>query len=433
MTRFRKLIVLLAVLVLVPVLLVLVGGLLLPEERIKQELAAGLAEATGAEVVLGDAGVSFWPHLALRLDGGTITGPGAGAAGSLQRYFLEIGRLDVEVGLKALLRREIEVSAVTLQGPRLEVAWDRGGAVAADYSLVLTDLVVPVAAASQAGPGGGQAPGERIPEELSLAFQGRVSELVLQEVPYEELEFSGDLDALILTLESATCRRGTGAIAASGEIDFERDPWGELDFEARADAVPAGTLLLPWAPDLASRLSGDLQAEVSGTCNLRDGPTLRRTLSLVGQVGCGEGTLAAEDWLQDVAPYLGARQDLMTVGFRALNHDFRVDEGRYLIEDLHIDGHQTDWRGSGWVSLEGMMDARLRVKLPAGFTPELGRWSFLAETLRDGEGRVNLTLHLTGPSAGPRVSVDLAGMQGGGATDAVKKGLGGLLDKWKTR
>lgn len=441
----RRLPIVLAVIVLVPVVLALIGGLLLPKDRFKREVAAYLAEATGAEVELGTVGVKFWPRLALSLDGGTISGTGpalaraTGSATDLRDYRLQLARLDVQVGLRPLLSRDIEVRALTLAGPLLEVSWDGGRMEARDFRLSVTDLSLPVQAARQAAAQGASpeaAPGETIPYELAFAYEGAVDRLILQDVPYEQVEFQGDLDALILTLASLTARRATGVITASGEIDWERDRWGELDFEARAEAVPAGSLLEPWAAELAARLSGDLDAEVSGTCNLRDSETVTRTLSLVGRIRCGEGVLAAADWLQDVAPYLGRRQDLKNVRFGALDHAFRVDQGKYLIENLHIDGHDTDWRGSGWVSLDGEMDARVQVKLPAGFTPELGRWSFLAETLRDQDGRVNLVLHLTGPSVRPRVVLDPASLQSGlgeGTTDAVKKGLGGLLDKWKTR
>nr|MEE4267310.1 AsmA-like C-terminal region-containing protein [Candidatus Krumholzibacteria bacterium] len=407
--------ILLAVLLLVPLLLGPVGILLLPKDKLRDQLAEELARATGAEVELGKASVRLWPHLGLRLEGGTIAGTGpaleraTGSENTLEDYRVELGDLDVEMALRPLLSKQVEVSEVSITGPLLEFAWDGGSLSARDYQLTLSGLALSMEA-TQAGvspSGGGEsAPGDLIPEDLRLDFAGQVALLNLQKVDYDEVEFSGDLDARLLTVTALTCRRAGGHLAAEGEIDFERDPHGELDFQAQVEGVPAVSLLQPWAPDLGQRLTGDLQGEISGTCNLKDAETVLASLSLNGSLGCGEGELRAADWLEEVLPYLGSRRDLVNISFRGLEHDFRVDEGKYHLEHLVIDGLDTHWTGSGWIGLDGTLDAGLKVKLPAGFTPDLGNWSFLAETLRDEDGRVNLGLKLSGKTAKPRVGVD---------------------------
>jgi hypothetical protein len=434
----KRLGILLGVIVLLPVLLALVGAVLLPKDRIQQDVSERLAAATGAQVSLGKPSIGLWPGLKVHIDGGSIIGTGpdlaraTGSANNLDGYRVDLGSFDLQVELKPLLRREIQVGSVKVTGPVLQVAWDKGEVLAEDFQMEITDLVMPVEETQPEG----EAPGDLIPEDLILNFSGSVQRLTLQKAIYEQVEFKGDLDTRILTLESIIARRSSGSITASGEIDYERDPCGELDFAAEAVAVPAVALLEPWVPDLASRLTGDLQAEVSGKCSLKDEATTLASLSLTGELSCGEGVLAAADWLSEVSPYLGDRQDLKNIRFSALEHSFRIDEGRYLLEDLQIVGHDTDWRGSGWIGLDGTMDTTLQVKLPAGFTPELGQWSFLADTLRDEEGRVNLDLHLTGNTEKPRVGLNLGSLQGGtgqNTAETVKKGLGGLLDKWKTR
>jgi len=440
----KRLGVLLGLLILIPALLLAVGALLLPKDKVKTQMAERLAAATGAEVVLGDPSLKLWPRLAVRLDGGTITGTGsalAAATGSdnkLRDYRIQLDEFDVQVEIRPLLRKQIEVGSVAVAGPSLQISWDGGELLAEGFSLQITDLTLPMAAVEAAGKteAGATAPGEMIPPDLALAFAGQVVQLTTQGFAYRDVRFQGDLDARVLTLASLQASRSTGLITGSGEIDYERDPWGELDFEAKAAAVPAGSLLEPWVPDLARRLTGDLDLEVSGTCNLKDQETVLSSLSLNGQLSCGEGVLAAADWLRDVSPYLGKRQDLKNIRFRSLAHSFRIDEGRYLLENLAIRGYDTDWQGQGWIGLDGTLDAALHVKLPAGFTPDLGQWTFLADTLRDPEGRVNLALHLSGRTARPQVGLDLGDLPdkaSTGATDAVKKGLGGLLDKWKTR
>ena len=112
-----------------------------------------------------------------------------------------------------------------------------------------------------------------------------------QDVPYDEVVILGELDARVLLVDSFSALRSTGRLDGAVEVDFERDPWGILDFEAVVTDVPAGALLEPWAPDLASRLECNLSGEVSGVCELKDPDTVTRTLDLTGRLESGEGVL----------------------------------------------------------------------------------------------------------------------------------------------
>jgi hypothetical protein len=190
-------------------------------------------------------------------------------------------------------------------------------------------------------------------------------------------------------------------------LDYRADPWGRLEFEAVARLVPAKALLQPWVPEIGDRLDCDLKTEVIGGCHLRDRATRLRTLDVSGWLSGGPGVLHAGDWLRDITPYLGNRQDLKDIAFADLAHHFRFDQGRYLVDKLTLGGGATEWGGQGWVDLEGNLAVGLNVKLPAGFTPDLGNYSWLAQTLRDAEGRINLPLKLSGRADRPTVGVDL--------------------------
>lgn len=422
----------------------LAAGLLVPKQRIREAALARVRAATGAEVSLGDASLRLWPRLAVVLADGRIAGSGAalaartGTANELQGYEVVLERLDVRVDAAALLRRTIVVESLRLSGPRLQVVLAKGEILAEGFSLEIGDLVLPTGAleAEAASPAEGRLPGERIPADLACVFAARSERLFWQGVPYDRVRAAGDLEGRVLSVSEVTAERGGGRLHGVLEIDWERDPGGKLDFEATATAVPAAALLEPWAPELGRRLEGDLSGQAVGHCDLRDAAAARRTLDLTGSLASGAGVLHAGDWLQDVSSYLGRRQDLKDVVFQGLEHSFGIRGNRYLVEDLHIDGRDTDWRGDGWVGLDGDIDLNVRVKLPAGFTPDLGALSFLAEQLRDAEGRVNLDLRLTGRAAKPRVGVDLGALTGKGgdeAADGVKKTLGGFLDKLRNK
>jgi hypothetical protein len=323
--------------------------------------------------------------------------------------------LSVAPALLPLLRKQLVVKSVQLTGPRLVIRWRKGEVEAAGFTVRITDLNLgPVESAvggavrSEAGK---MPPGALIPAGLSFAFTTAADSLILQGFSYAWLDMSGGFADKTLEVASLSARRSSGILKGSFVVDFVENPWGRLEFKAEVEQVPAVALLAPWAPDIGDRLECELSATVDGGFDLRDNGTTRRTLDMSGFLTGDEGVLHAADWLEDVSKYLGRRQDLKDVRFRALRHEFRMTKGRYLVEELVIGGGDTDWRGSGWLDLDGAIALDIDVKLPPGFTPDLGNWSFLARTLRDPEGRINLPLKLTGRAARPTVGVDLGRLQ----------------------
>ena len=397
-------------LVLLLLILIMVGGFLLPRDRVRSLLQERLVEATGGQVEVGKPSLLIFPGPGLRIRDLVLEGEGDG--GDLLGYHLQLDHLDVHLALKPLLQRRLEVVSISAVGERLELEWATEHLVARGLGLSVSDLVLNLdQTAGEPTTPATAPPGERLPEDLGFRFALRVGDMALASTTYQDLVLHGELDTRLLTLESLVARQGEGVLTGDGEVDFERDPWGELEFELVAEDVPAQHLLAPYAPDLAGRLQGDLDGRAAGTCNLKDGETVSRTLSITGELSGQEGELAAADWLRDAIPYLGERRDLVNVRFDRLKHLFRVQEGRYILDELTLEGGETDWQGEGWIEFDGPMDAQLRVKLPPGFTPELGKWRFLAETLRDDEGRVNLAFRLRGPSGNPRVGLDLGGLR----------------------
>jgi AsmA-like C-terminal region len=443
--RWKRPAIFLGVIVAVVIVARIVLGLLLPGETIRQLAVDQAVEATGAEVTLGQASVRLLPRIAVTMGQGSIAGTGralaekAGLENSIGNYAVDVDRLSIDLKIGPLLRGRIELGTARLASSEWELETQDGTIRMEGFELEISDLSLPASAVGETkttGPGESLPPGEAIPAELSLNFDVEAERLFWQGVPYDEVKVQGELDALIFLVESFSAERSGGLVVGELEVDFERDPWGILDFEATVTEVPSAALLEPWAPDLASRLDCALSGEISGGGQMKDPDTVTRTLNLTGALNSGQGVLRAGDWLDGIADYLGDRQDLKDIRFDQLDHSFRVSQGQYLIEDLTLEGPDTDWTGGGWVGLDGTIDVDLGVKLPAGFTPDLGQWSFLAEGLRDEEQRVNLALHLTGQSAQPQVGLKLGGgkdSEAPNAADALKKGLGGFLDKLKTK
>ncbi len=412
--RWRRLLIAAGVLIALPALLLAVTAALVPHEKLAGEVAARVAAATGAEVVPGTVSLKVVGGLGLTLSDGRLSGTGAelrrrtGSGQNIGNYDLAYSRLEVSLGLWPLLRRRLEVETVRLTGPELLVEVDGDPVRLRIYDILVTDLRLDLAAPET--PSDGEEPGLRIPAKLSFGLRAQAAEMIQRGTPWQAVRLTGAWAARRLQISGLTAALGDGRVIADGTLDYRDNPWGSLSWTARLEDLPAGTLLTPYLPDLGSKLVCALAGEVTGSMVLKDAATRRRSLTLNGQVTAGEGVLYAEEWLRDVSRYLGRRQDLKTVHFSRLTHRFAVLDGRYLIDVLEIDGHQTDWQANGWLGFDGGIGLTVGVRLPAGFTPDLGSMSFLAETMRDGEGRVRLGLKLSGRAAAPTIGLDFAAL-----------------------
>jgi len=391
---------------------------LVPADRLRAQAVAAAEKATGADVAVGRVGVRLLPRLALTLDDATIRGTGAdllaarGVDWGLDRFEVRVGRVEARVALGPLLGGRIAVDRIAAAIPRLAV--DRLGrtVTAEDVTLVLRDLA-PGSGGAGAAPAGA-APGDRLPADLAFRTRLDAGVLTVAGVAWRDVRVDAALKQRVVTVERASADLDGGRVTARGTVDFVADPGGRLDAEVDAEDAPAAGLLAGWAQDLADRLDTRLTAHASGTCDLRDAATVRRTLDLAGTASAGDGVLHAADWLRDVSPYLGRRQDLKDIRFTSLRHAFAVRDGRYQVQTLVLDGPDTAWDANGSVGLDGTLDLGVQVKLPPGFTPELGSWSFLAAQLRGDDGRVRLDLVLKGTAERPSVGLDLGWLRAGG-------------------
>lgn len=394
---------------------------LVPRDRVRDLVVEQVSRATGGEVAFSAAEVKLGWGLGLSLVDGRLAGTGralAAASGTnspLETYTVDVSRADVKLALWPLVQRRFEVSSLRLRCSAARITTADAAHSATDLDLQIDDLSWGLVGAGPAVAGAAEMPpGEAIPADLVLAFHATAATLTSGGSVYHQVRAAGDLDDRVLTVSELEAKRGGGTITGEVTLDYGRDPWGELTFSVDVAAVPAVDLLVTWVPELAARLDCDLDGQASGRCRVKDRATALATLDVTGNALGATGVLHAADWLIEVTPYLGRRQDLKDIRFDELRHRFRVSEGRYLVQELALPGAETDWNGTGWVSLDGDMDLGLAVRLPPGFTPELGQWSFLASSLRDEANRVNLAFRLAGPLANPAFQVDLNALLGGG-------------------
>jgi len=235
-----------------------------------------------------------------------------------------------------------------------------------------------------------------------------------------------------LRADGVVIRIAEGQLRGSATVGHVGHPDPHCSLTAELEDAPLTTLLEVLMPSAVPYLVGGADGAVTGRFRLGEPDVVRGSLALAGELVLRDGVIHAQDWLHGITPYLKGRQDLQDIRYRTLRHAFEVVDGRYVIQGLDLHGPDTDWRGDGWVGLDGTIDLDLNVKLPTGFTPDLGSMTMLAESLRGEDGRLSLDLNLTGRAARPTVGLDLSQPQGN-LQDAVQQGVQGLLDKFRNK
>lgn len=117
---------LVAITVLLVVLVILAGVVLITVDPndYKDEISAAVEQRTGRNLeIRGDIGLSLFPRLGLELGETTL----ANAEGFAGDHFARVRQVDVSVALLPLLRRELEVQQVRLEGLDLNLARDADG------------------------------------------------------------------------------------------------------------------------------------------------------------------------------------------------------------------------------------------------------------------------------------------------------------------
>jgi uncharacterized protein involved in outer membrane biogenesis len=430
--------------------------LFLPMDKIKDVVVEKVELATGAEVSVGDASLRLFPVTGVRLSKGHVAGTGrdlaqaTGSANNLENYDIQFDHLDVKVSLLPLFSKTLVVDAINLAGPVVHFQQENNEVSVENYTLAVTQLTLPVDVAQKSGRlsskklQGEKVPlGEQIPSGLAFDFNFFAGALTTPHNPFRDVSATGHMAHRILDVDAFEAKRARGLLAGGMKIDWVENSWGFLTFNFEVTDISPGALFDPLVKGMQERLDGTLGGKVAGRCNLKDRDTILETLVLAGNLNSQDGVLYARDLLHDAGRYIGHKQDLMDIRYQSLAHNFKVENGRYFVHNLKIDGLDTEWSCNGWFGLQGSMDLEVQVKLPPGFTPDLGQWTILAEGLRDSEGRIPLIFNLRGKASRPKVIVDLKAfgtvqeqVEAGAKAaieDAAKKGLSEVLDKWKIR
>lgn len=409
--RGRRALGLMVALALLSAVIVLGVPRLVPGERLAAQVAEALATATGARVTVASASATLIGGPGLQLRGVRLDGGDA--------WQVALESVEVSLAVAPLLSRALVVDRLLATGPAGAAKIGRRTVALTSFTVEASGLglALPTAAGGPLGASGTADPGAGWPGSLRGMVAVRASQVAIGDMALAEVAAEVHPHGRRLAIDSATATCGGGDLAFDGTIDLGPVPaaWaGSL----RLVGVGAAALLAEWAPEVAPLLDTRLTGDVSGAGLLADNDASLRELRSEAHLGVGPGVVRAGPWLAGAEPYLGARQDLMDVRVTGGRLAVRIAEGRCLVDTLALRGPDTDWELAGTVDLvvppgaaaEPALQMGVHLRLPPGYTPELGSLAFFAEALRDAEGRINLDLGLRGPVADPGVTLDLAAM-----------------------
>lgn len=204
------------------------------------------------------------------------------------------------------------------------------------------------------------------------------------------------------------------------------------EFEMACNYLPVSILDRYLVNGCTNFINGEISGSFTGSLGIKAKKPDWPSLKLGGLMSMRNGVIHGTQMLDNISQYLGNRQDLKEIHFKDLEYDLRIDAGKYHLDNLKLEGPDTDWRGRGWFEPQGRMDMLLGVKFPGDFQPDLGVFAMFAETLRDKDGRLTLDMHLTGRAARPDVALDLSTSQKS-VEEGAKRVIKGFLDKLKSK
>lgn len=407
--RGRRAFAALAVLATLTAIALLTVPRLVPSDRLAARAAEALAAATGARVTVASASATLVGGPGLRLRGVTLDARPA--------WQVTLESADVSLAVAPLLRRALVVDRLAGTGPAASAVL-AGGRPLALTSFTVEGSGLGLALAPSPDAAGA---GAAWPADLGGVVKLRAAGLSSGGFELADVAAEVRPEGRRLVVTSVTSHCAGGGLAADGVVDLGAAPvtWtGAL----RLTDVEARMLLGEWAPQVAPQLDTRLSGEARGSGVIAGGPAADdaalAALRAEARLDAGPGVIHAGPWLTAAEPYLGDRPDLVDVKLTGGRLAARIADGRCLVDTLALRGPDTDWDLTGALDLVAgpasaggpALDLAVHLRLPPGFTPQLGAMSFFAAALRDAEGRIRLDLRLRGPQDEPDVTLDLAAM-----------------------
>lgn len=271
-------------------------------------------------------------------------------------------------------------------------------------------------------------------------------------IDYQDLEAELRLAQEVATLDGVKLRALGGSATGSGNYDMRDAESPKFDMRCVVDGVRLRGLLADRFPEAATKIEGNLHANLSLAGAGQDWETISRKLRGSGQAELKDGALKdvnlADSVLRGVTGVAGLsaliparvrdkHPDLFNAGdtvFDTLGGSARIADGRVVTDDLTLTSHDYTIRGQGAFTFESRVDFTATLVASQGLTTDVLADVPIARHLTGPEGRLQIPFRVTGvfSRVRPKPDVDFVARVLRGAL--VEEGISTLIgDKVKVK
>jgi uncharacterized protein involved in outer membrane biogenesis len=412
--------------------LIFVVPALIRVDRYRPQVIAFLQENTGKQVEIGRLALTFFP-LTIHIDNFGVKNPPLFPRG----YVVQVARIDAELGLAALLRRQVVIKSIVLEEPVLNMTSDPGGPWNFENPNAQTSQttfplgVIPKVQirrgqliASNLLPSNAAGPIFFEAHEIYCNLE-QVNLMGIINPSSSSLDGHGSLKAGLLRFGSVEARNLESTLRLQARRVFftevkaeayEGRATGDLTFDFLGKDVKFKANALLNGINLAQLLAafpnggGKMTGKMEGDVNLAGG-IAHSLRPLAGMHGTGHVTVR-----NGQVPSLRLNANLMKLAhfndlgpaktdpsaFNLITTDLELDDGRISSRVIDIDGYGVDVDGSGSVSVSGTDELNYRglaeITTKEGFlTNTVARFS--GASLKD--GKLQFPFRITGTIDSP--------------------------------
>jgi hypothetical protein len=212
-----------------------------------------------------------------------------------------------------------------------------------------------------------------------------------------------------------------GAVSGTAKFDLHDTKLPEYAVHAVVDQVKADEILRTWTP-IENLVTGTLNSTIDFSGAGQTADELKRTLTLKGLAALLDGRIGPGPALDEIAKFVKVPK-MKQLDVAKLEIPLRVEHGRVITDQVTVKSGSGEYRLAGATGFDGVLDYAVSITLPPEAAAALEAQSAIAAgALRDGQGRLILDLHVSGPAKAPRIVWDtkaMAARVAGRASDAL--------------
>ena len=285
-------------------------------------------------------------------------------------------------------------------------------------------------------------------ENERLVFSATLSSAQgrLANVDYTDLQTELSLLNQVAKLDRLSLRSLGGSVTASGHYDTGAVP-PQLGLASQISNIELAELFKAHLPKALGSARGKATFTLDLTGSGQDWPALKPSLHGQGSLEVKRGALAtvniADEVLRKITgvpglthlvspkvrqkyPAIFSRQE---TEFSRLGSRFRLDQGKILLDDVHLDAANYATQGQGWLDYDQNIDFHGQLILAKDLSKDIQDDVRLASLLSNDQGQIALPFTLSGSLTGAKPVPDVAAVARRVQRSVVTQGVEALQKK----